>query len=89
MKQLKTLAIALVLFISTQVSAQSKMAHLNSQEVMASMTSYADAVKKLDAFQNEIAAELQAMNADFGAHSDCGNNISTALNFFAANNTSP
>ena len=37
MKQLKTLAIAIVLFIGTQVSAQSKVVHIDVQALMTAM----------------------------------------------------
>lgn len=61
----KFLAIAFVLFNVAIVSAQSKMAHVNSQDVMAAMPSYNEAVKKLTEFQNAEQADLQSMIDDF------------------------
>jgi outer membrane protein len=46
-------------------SAQSKMAHLNSQEVLAAMPEYTKAVAQLKAFEAEGYAELDAMVAEF------------------------
>jgi outer membrane protein len=57
--------IALLLIGTTEASAQSNIAHLNSQDVMAAMPSYNEAVQKLDKFQKEVVAELQVMQKDF------------------------
>jgi len=54
-------------FAVSTLNAQSKLAHLNSQEVMASMPSYSRAVQNLEAFQYELRSELQEMQADFQA----------------------
>lgn len=59
------LFIALVLIGTGSVSAQSKIAHLNSQEIMEAMPSYKEAVIKLQNFEKEAYAELQVMKADF------------------------
>lgn len=48
-------------------SAQSKMAHLNSQEIMEAMPSYKEAVAKLQNFEKEGYTELQAMKSEFDA----------------------
>jgi outer membrane protein len=64
----KYLFLLFAFFTLNAVSAQSKIAHLNSQEVMASMSSYNAAVKKLEAFQYEIGLELQAMQQDYEAN---------------------
>lgn len=61
----KLLLIALVVMGAGFASAQSKMAHLNSQEIMEAMPSYKEAVTKLQTFEQEGYAELQAMKADF------------------------
>lgn len=59
------LFIAFVLFGIGTVSAQSKIAHLNSQEVMTAMPSYNKAVQKLETFQQELLLEFQEMQKDF------------------------
>ena len=64
------LFIAFFIVGTTSVSAQSKVAHLNSQEVMAATPSYNIAVAKLKKFENDAYAELQAMANDFQAAID-------------------
>lgn len=59
--------IALVIMGAGFSSAQSKIAHLNSQEIMEAMPSYKEAVTKLQTFEKDGYAELQAMKADFDA----------------------
>ena len=59
------LLIAFVLCGIGTANAQSKIAHLNSQEVMLAMPSYNLAVKELEDFQKELLTEFQAMKADF------------------------
>ena len=61
----KFFTITLFLFASLLTNAQSKMAHLNSQEVMAAMPSYQKAVEDLSSFQLELDTELQEMIADY------------------------
>jgi outer membrane protein len=61
----KLVLIALVVLGAGFVSAQSKIAHLNSQEIMEAMPSYKDAVAKLQTFEREGYTELQTMKADF------------------------
>ncbi len=63
MKTLFTLT--LFLFGSLITNAQSQIAHLSSQEVMAAMPSYNEAIKKLETFQQELLLELQEMKEDF------------------------
>lgn len=46
-------------------SAQSGIAHLNSQEVIDAMPSYQDAVARLQKFEDDGRKELQAMQTDF------------------------
>ncbi|MFK7785757.1 MAG: OmpH family outer membrane protein [Crocinitomicaceae bacterium] len=61
----KVLLIALVVMGAGFASAQSKMAHLNSQEIMEAMPSYKAAVTKLQTFEKDGYEELQTMKADF------------------------
>lgn len=61
----KLLLIALVVMGAGFASAQSKIAHLNSQEIMEAMPSYKEAVMRLQNFEKEGYEELQAMKMDF------------------------
>lgn len=61
----KLVLIALVVMGAGFASAQSKIAHLNSQEIMEAMPSYKEAVAKLQTFEKDGYTELQAMKADF------------------------
>ncbi|MDG1333904.1 MAG: OmpH family outer membrane protein [Crocinitomicaceae bacterium] len=61
----KLFVIPLFLFCSFLINAQSNIAHLNSQEVMASLPSYGEAIKKLEDFQREVLTEFQEMKQDF------------------------
>jgi len=61
----KLVLIALVVMGAGFASAQSKIAHLNSQEIMEAMPSYKDAVAKLQKFEQDGYTELQEMKADF------------------------
>lgn len=63
----KLVLIALVVMGAGLASAQSKIAHLNSQEIMEAMPSYKEAVKKLQNFEKEGYTELQTMKSDFDA----------------------
>ncbi len=63
----KIVLIALVVLGAGWSSAQSKIAHLDSQKIMEAMPSYKDAVKKLETFEKDGYAELQTMKADFDA----------------------
>ena len=56
---------ALLILASGWTSAQSKMAHLNSQEVLAAMPEYTKAVADLKQFEADGYAELEAMLAEF------------------------
>ena len=64
------LLITVLLLASGFSNAQSKIAHLNSQDVMAAMPSYISAVQKLEKFQNDAVSELQAMRTDYQAAVD-------------------
>ncbi len=46
-------------------SAQSKIAHVNTQEVLAAMPSYRLAIQKLEEYQNEVQTELELMVSDY------------------------
>ena len=59
--------IAMVVLGAGVASAQSKLAHLDSQKIMEAMPSYKEAVQKLEQFQKDGYAELDAMKADFDA----------------------
>lgn len=63
----KLVLIAVVFLMAEMVSGQSKIAHLNSQEIMEAMPSFKEAVIKLQNFEKNGYAELQAMKADFDA----------------------
>jgi outer membrane protein len=68
MKKMKRLVlIAIVIMGAGLASAQSKIAHLNSQEIMEAMPSYKEAVVKLQNFEKDGYTELQTMKADFDA----------------------
>lgn len=56
---------AFLVFGITNAFAQSKIAHLNSQEVMEAMPSYKVAVLKLDSFQRAQIKEFETMKQDF------------------------
>lgn len=61
----RLLLIAVVVLGAGFASAQSKIAHLNSTEIMEAMPSYKDAVAKLQQFEQDGYTELQTMKADF------------------------
>lgn len=65
MKQLKTLAIALVLFISTQVSAQSKMAHIDVKALMTNMPEMKTAQAQLQTIQDTYDKEYKGMVQEY------------------------
>lgn len=50
-----------VIGVSTTVNAQTKIAHINSQEVLDTMPSRKQAIKEIQAFQREGMAELQEL----------------------------
>ncbi|NHN26300.1 OmpH family outer membrane protein [Flavobacterium jejuense] len=65
MKQLKTLAIALVLFISAQVSAQSKIAHIDVKELMTNMPEMKAAQAQLQTIQGTYDKEYKGMVQEY------------------------
>lgn len=65
MKQLKTLAIAIVLFIGTQVSAQSKVAHIDVQTLMTAMPEMKTAQDQMKKIQETYDKEYKGMVAEY------------------------
>ena len=65
MKQLKTLAIAIVLFIGTQVSAQTKVAHIDVQALMTSMPEMKTAQDQMKKIQETYDKEYKGMVAEY------------------------
>ena len=65
MKQLKTLAIALVLFITSQVSAQSKMAHIDVKALMTNMPEMKTAQAQLQTIQDTYDKEYKGMVQEY------------------------
>ena len=65
MKQLKNLAIAIVLFIGTQVSAQSKVAHIDVQALMTSMPEMKTAQDQMKKIQETYDKEYKGMVAEY------------------------
>lgn len=76
MKQLKTLLIAAALFFgANQVNAQTKIAHVNVEEIMSKMPAVIDAQKQMEklgqtyeaeftTLRNELQAKLQKYSAE-------------------------
>ena len=65
MKQLKTLAIAIVLFIGTQVSAQTKVAHVDLQALITSMPEMKTAQDQMKKIQETYDKEYKGMVAEY------------------------
>ncbi|RTL14779.1 MAG: OmpH family outer membrane protein [Flavobacteriaceae bacterium] len=65
MKQLKTLAIAIVLFIGTQVSAQSKVAHIDVQTLMTAMPEMKTAQDQMKKIQESYDKDYKNMVAEY------------------------
>lgn len=65
MKQLKTLAIAIVLFIGTQVSAQSKVAHIDVQTLMTTMPEMKTAQEQMKKIQDTYDKDYKNMVAEY------------------------
>ena len=65
MKQLKTLAIAIVLFIGTQVSAQTKVAHIDVQALMTSMPEMKTAQDQMKKIQETYDKDYKNMVAEY------------------------
>jgi len=65
MKQLKTLAIAIVLFIGTQVSAQTKVAHIDVQALMTAMPEMKAAQDQMKKIQETYDKDYKNMVAEY------------------------
>ncbi|CAM3816096.1 MULTISPECIES: OmpH family outer membrane protein [Flavobacterium] len=65
MKQFKTLAIALVLIITTQVSAQSKTAHIDVKALMTTMPEMKTAQAQLQTLQETYDKEYKGMVQEY------------------------
>lgn len=65
MKQLKTLVVAIILFGITQVQAQTKIAHVDTQEIMTKMPAMIDAQKQLEKLRDKYAQEYETMATEF------------------------
>ncbi len=68
MKQLKTLLLAAVLFFGVnQVNAQSKIAHVNVEELMTKMPAVLDATKQLEKISQTYEADYTTMRNEYQA----------------------
>lgn len=65
MKQLKTLAIAIVLFIGTQVSAQTKVAHIDVQALMTTMPEMKTAQDQMKKIQDTYDKDYKNMVTEY------------------------
>jgi len=64
---MKNILIAISLIISASSFAQSKIGHVNSQNLLDTLESRKQAIKELDAYKLEGMKELQEMNKAFEA----------------------
>ncbi len=68
MKQIKTLALAIMVFLGTQAaSAQSKVAHINVSELMISMPAMKDAQTQIEKLQTQYDNEYKVMVEEYQA----------------------
>ncbi|MFD2891862.1 OmpH family outer membrane protein [Flavobacterium chuncheonense] len=65
MKQFKTLVIALVLFVGTQISAQTKIAHIDVQALMTNMPEMKAAQSQLDKIKENYDKEYKTMVQEY------------------------
>ncbi len=65
MKQLKTLVIALVLFVGSQMSAQTKVAHIDVQALMSNMPEMKTAQSQLKTIQDNYDKEYKTMVQEY------------------------
>lgn len=65
MKQLKTLVIALVLFVGTQMSAQTKVAHIDVQALMTNMPEMKAAQTQLEKIKENYDKEYKTMVQEY------------------------
>jgi len=64
---MKNILIAITFIISVSSFAQTKIGHVNSQELLDTLESRKQAIKQLDDFKLEGMKELQEMNKAFEA----------------------
>ena len=69
MKKMKTLLVAIALFVGATsfVNAQSKIAHINAQELIEAMPEYKAAQSQLEKVQNTYDTEIKAMAKELDA----------------------
>lgn len=68
MKRIKLLAVAIVLFIgATQMSAQTKIAHIDTQELVSSMPEMKEAANELEKISKTYETELRNLASTFEA----------------------
>jgi len=65
MKQIKTLVIALALFIGAQLTAQSKIAHIDVQELMTNMPEMKTAQTQLEKIKAQYDKEYKTMVQEY------------------------
>lgn len=65
MKQLRTLVIALVLFVGTQMSAQTKVAHIDVQALMTNMPEMKAAQSQLEKIKENYDKEYKTMVQEY------------------------
>ena len=65
MKHLKSLAIAVILFIGTQVSAQTKVAHVDLQALMTAMPDMKTAQDQMKKIQETYDKDFKAMATEY------------------------
>ena len=65
MKHLKSLAIAVILFIGTQVSAQTKVAHVDLQALMTAMPDMKTAQDQMKKIQESYDKDFKAMATEY------------------------
>ena len=66
MKQIKTLLIAAIVFLgANQISAQTKIAHVDVNEIMSKMPAMLDAQKQLDKLSTTYDAEFKKMVEEY------------------------
>ena len=67
MKHLKSLVIAVILFVGTQVSAQVKVAHIDLQALMTTMPQMKTAQDQMKKIQESYDKEFKSMATDYQA----------------------
>lgn len=65
MKHFKTLVVALVLFVGTQISAQTKIAHIDVQALMTNMPEMKAAQSQLDKIKENYDKEYKTMVQEY------------------------